>query len=210
MRLPAVAIVAAIGGGILLGLEPLRAFRAAHSSLSVFVDVAVIFPLIPGFVLACLGFGDDFACRVGWTWCFWRLPDGPLPAEHILSRLPRGIFHGRLLYGGGSYGARCRTGRFDFGGFAEGPGCSRDFVGATSIWGWNRGGSSFDVFVVAGISATGCCHLRRRRRYPSFRRAKKVLLGVPARNFWSGCTKAGHGRTGMARRKCGRMGRICR
>ncbi len=35
MKLPAVAIVAAFAGGTLLELEPLRAFHAAHSSLSV-------------------------------------------------------------------------------------------------------------------------------------------------------------------------------
>jgi hypothetical protein len=65
MKLPAVAIVAAFAGGTLLELEPLRAY-AALSSLSVFVGVAVIFLLIPGFVLATpTKAGHGFSGRTG-------------------------------------------------------------------------------------------------------------------------------------------------
>jgi hypothetical protein len=56
MKLPAVAIVAAFAGGILLGLGPLQAFHAAHSSLPAFAGAAIISLLIAGFVLAWRGF----------------------------------------------------------------------------------------------------------------------------------------------------------
>ncbi|MGB7729556.1 MAG: ComEC/Rec2 family competence protein [Candidatus Acidiferrum sp.] len=91
MKLPAVAIVVGFAGGILLGLEPLRAFHAAHSSLPAFIGAAIISLLIAGFVLAWRGFvwasaTISLAVWVGLGVFGGWLAELPLPAEHILSR----------------------------------------------------------------------------------------------------------------------------
>ncbi len=188
MRLPAVAIVAVIGGGILLGLEPLRAFRPAHSSLSVFVGRGGYFPFdswicsgVPGlrrrFRLPC---GLDLVFLAGRFLqnIFCRNCDGADSTEDSSTEAEATVLD---VGQGDSILVVSQNGRG-----VPGISWTRRALGDGT-----RGGSSFEVFVVAGISANGCCHLRTRRRYPSFRRPKKVLLGVPARNFSSGYTKAG-------------------
>ena len=75
MKLPAVAIVAAFAGGILLGLVPVRAFHAAHSSLPACLALAIFSLLITGICLACarlsLASAAIVLCGVGGAGDFW-------------------------------------------------------------------------------------------------------------------------------------------
>lgn len=109
MKLPAVAIVAAFAGGILLGLESPRIFHAMYSSLPAIVASTVIFLLLAGFVLAWRGFvwasaTISLAAWVGLGVLGGCVAEVPLPAEHILSRFAAGQipasplrWHGVLL-----------------------------------------------------------------------------------------------------------------
>jgi len=104
MRLSAVAIVAPFAGGILLGLAPFFASRAAHRSLLLVLSAGVLLLIVFGLVLlwqqrfnsqdspggsdkaswlpaalslmAWVGLGILAACAAG----------QPLPAEHVLTR----------------------------------------------------------------------------------------------------------------------------
>ena len=92
MKLPAVAIVAAFAGGILLGLSKAVPASATSPVCLTTVAASVLLLLAGGFALALRNWlwpaaAISILCWIG-LGCFGALISGqPLPAEHILSRM---------------------------------------------------------------------------------------------------------------------------
>ena len=91
MKLPAVAIVAAFGGGILLGLSQ-AVNRAASPVFLKGIAAAVLVLLLAGFALAwrnwlCAGASASLLCWIGLGCLGAFVARQPLPPEHVLSRI---------------------------------------------------------------------------------------------------------------------------